>query len=153
MSDSPEESILFPNLSLFEEPKHEPEPKPRPGAWARAKIGTFQSRLEAVKARHRDPRTLTRLLVGLTNDAFGFNGWSSSIVDCDLVDELSDHGMYIVRQKAVVRITLMDGTYVEAAGTGISELLPRAVSYQVSKRMAVSNGLRNAIMLFAELVQ
>lgn len=165
MSETVEEpeTVLFPDLSIFEELETEDiETKPQLSAWAKSKIGTFQSRLEAIKVRdsqryrkYRNRKTLTRLLVALINDSFGFNGWSSSIIDCCSVAEEYDeqNATYTIKQKAKVQIMFQDGTVIDAEGTGItSGCREKSVGYSSSKKMAVSDGLRNAIMLFADLV-
>ncbi|WPK25208.1 hypothetical protein PUMCH_002512 [Australozyma saopauloensis] len=164
MSEQETESILFPDISLFEESEDEGEldQQPQISAWAKSKIGTFQSRLEALKAsndhkqrRSRGRKILTRLLVSLVNEAFGFNGWSSSILDCCSVadDFNTEQETYSIEQRATVRITFQDGTFVDAEGKGYSlDCKQRAVGYSTSKKMAVTDGLRNAIMLFPDLL-
>ncbi|KAM9909779.1 hypothetical protein OXX69_005105 [Metschnikowia pulcherrima] len=81
------ESVLFPDLALFEEPGeiddiHEPHVL---SPWAKTKIGTFQARLETV-LKKRDMRGMGKygmasvssaLLINMVNECFGFNGWSS----------------------------------------------------------------------------
>lgn len=157
------ESILFPDLSIFEELEDDCiDTKPPISAWTKSKIGTFQARLEAIRVRdaqryrkYRNRKTLTRLLIALINDSFGFNGWSSSILDCCSVAEEYDEAAatYLIEQRATVQIMFQDGTFVDAQGTGIaSGCKEKSVGYSTSKKMAVSDGLRNAIMLFADLV-
>lgn len=165
MSESIEESetILFPDISLFEEQEEDDiETPPQISDWAKSKIGTFQSRLEAIKVRdtqrhrkYRNRKTLTRLLIALINEAFGFNGWSSSILDCcNVAEEYNEKdATYTIKQLATVQIRLQDGTIINAEGTGFhSGSKDKSVGYGLSKKMAVSDGLRNAIMRFADLV-
>lgn len=60
---------------------------------------------------------------------------------------------YYMEQRATVRIKFRDGTFIDAEGKGISAgSSHKAVSFSNSKKMAVANGLHNAIMLFVDLL-
>lgn len=161
--ESGTETILFPNLSIFEESEGEEElTHCHVSTWAKIKIGTLQSRLEIIKARQdrrhsgRDKQLLPRLLVSLTNEVFGFNGWSSRVLDCFCVSDNfnQDAKTYSVEHRAIVSITFQDGTTVEGEGTGISSNCnQRAVCFSRSKKVAVTEGLRNAILKFPSLLE
>ena len=62
-------------------------------------------------------------IINLANEVFGFNGWSSSIVNLntDFIDYSEETRRYSVGTSAVVRVTLRDGTYHEDVGYGILE--------------------------------
>lgn len=158
------DTILFPDLSIFEESDEEDEViTHHVSTWAKVKIGTIQSRLEVIKERQdrRNPRIrnkqiLLRLLVSLTNEIFGFNGWSSKILDCLCLTEdfNQESKTYSIQHKVMLRITLQDGTSIEAEGTGISsDSQQRAIGFSRSKKAAVSEGLRNAIIKFPSLLE
>lgn len=80
-------------------------------------------------------RTLltSHLAINLANEVFGFNGWSSHIVNMttDYVDDLKD-GRYQVGVTCIVRVTLADGAYHEDVGFGNTE-------NQKFKSMAIEN--------------
>lgn len=164
-SDKVTESTLFPDLSLFEttgESEEEPEPEIL-SPWAHIKIGTFQAHLEAV-LRKREMKGLGKyginsvssaLLINLVNECFGFNGWSSQILECriDTQDFDEEKTAYSMTQTADIRVTLQDGTYVEAAGHGEARNLPlKHVCFGTSRKMACTDGLRNAFLRFPDLL-
>ncbi|OQR86973.1 Rad52/22 domain-containing protein [Achlya hypogyna] len=60
--------------------------------------------------------------IEIANEAFGFNGWSCRIVDCNLeYKEKDGSGRWSVGYSSVVRIELKDGATHEDAGFGQSE--------------------------------
>lgn len=152
-------TVLFPDLSFFEsDVVDQPEEKIEAlSLWALAKIGTFQSRLEAI-LRSRELRSggrvymnsiSTSVILRLANEVFGFNGWSSEILECVSTYEDFDeaNSEYSMKQNARVRITLLDGTSIAAEGIGESLNMPhKYMCLGNSKKMAITNGLRNAIL-------
>lgn len=62
-------------------------------------------------------------VINLANEVFGFNGWSSSVVNqsADFVDFNEETKRYNVGVTAVVRVTLRDGVYHEDVGYGMLE--------------------------------
>ena len=60
--------------------------------------------------------------IELANSIFGFDGWSSQIVDItpDFIEE-PKAGKYRVGVTAVVKVMLKDGTFHEDVGYGICE--------------------------------
>lgn len=64
-------------------------------------------------------------IIGLANEVFGFNGWSSNIVslNVDFCDFNEGGGRYNVGVTAIVRVTLRDGVYHEDVGYGLVENL------------------------------
>lgn len=62
-------------------------------------------------------------IINLANEVFGFNGWSSSIVNLttDFVDYSEESRRYNVGVTATVRVMLKDGVYHEDVGYGTLE--------------------------------
>lgn len=159
------ESELFPDISQFEDcNEDESHSAPQPiTPWAKVKIGTFRARLEATLLnreskginRYGTASILSSYLIGLVNESFGFNGWSSLIVECGVLAEEFDEEkqVFSMKQHALVRVTLQDGTVVDGQGFGESKNAPH--KYQclaTSRKMAITNGLRKAILRFTDLL-
>lgn len=151
-----EESILFPDLSLFESEEEEDKIPHEISLWTKTKLGTFLARLETLKAfverRNRNAVILARVLIAMANETFGFDGWSSSVMGCCCVAEKFREGFYTIEQRATVRVTFRDGSQVDAEGMGVCDSVEKAPAYGTSKKMAVCDGLRNAIMLLSTLL-
>lgn len=158
-------TVLFPDLSLFDESGDEVETTEplQLSQWAMAKIGTFQSRLETtIRAREQRWQKKTFLtnistaeILRLANEAFGFNGWSSQILSCapELETFDQENSLYSMKQRAKVRVTLQDGVYIEAEGVGeVLNMLQKHICLSNCKKMAITNGLRNAILGFKEML-
>jgi len=62
-------------------------------------------------------------IINLANEVFGFNGWSSSIVNMttDYMDCNEEGKRYNVGVSCIVRVTLSCGTYHEDVGYGAAE--------------------------------
>ena len=62
-------------------------------------------------------------IINLANEVFGFNGWSSSIVNLstDFADYFEETKRYCIGVTAIVRVTLRDGVYHEDIGYGTIE--------------------------------
>jgi DNA repair and recombination protein RAD52 len=60
-------------------------------------------------------------IINLANEVFGFNGWSSSVVNLttDYVDYIEESKKFNVGVTAIVRVTLRDGVFHEDIGYGI----------------------------------
>lgn len=87
--------------------------------------------------------------IELANHTFGFNGWSSSIVEitADYFDE--SQGKYSCGMSAVVRVTLKDGSFHEDIGYGNSEnQRQKSAAFEQAKKKAVSDGLKRALRNF-----
>lgn len=61
-------------------------------------------------------------VINLANEVFGFNGWSSNVVNVttDFADR-NESGRYNVGVTAIVRVTLREGVYHEDIGYGLAE--------------------------------
>jgi DNA repair and recombination protein RAD52 len=62
-------------------------------------------------------------IINLANEIFGFNGWSSSVVNLnvDFIDFNEESKRYTIGVTAIVRVTLRDGVFHEDVGYGMLE--------------------------------
>ncbi|KAF8889604.1 Rad52/22 family double-strand break repair protein-domain-containing protein [Infundibulicybe gibba] len=62
-------------------------------------------------------------IINLANEVFGFNGWSSSVVNLtvDFIDQNEESKRYTVGVTAIMKVTLRDGTFHEDIGYGMLE--------------------------------
>ena len=62
-------------------------------------------------------------VINLANEVFGFNGWSTAVVNvtCDFADYDPNTQRHSVGIAAIVRVTLRDGVYHEDTGYGVME--------------------------------
>ncbi|KXN84391.1 DNA repair and recombination protein rhm52 [Leucoagaricus sp. SymC.cos] len=93
-------------------------------------------------------------IINLANEVFGFNGWSSNLVNLttDFVDR-SESGRYNVGVTAVVRVTLREGVYHEDLGYGTAENCPnKGQALDKCKKEAVTDGLKRALRNFGNLM-
>lgn len=62
-------------------------------------------------------------IINLANEVFGFNGWSSNVVNLttDYIDYSEESKKFNVGVTAIVRVTLRDGVFHEDIGYGILE--------------------------------
>ncbi len=62
-------------------------------------------------------------IINLANEVFGFNGWSSSIVNLttDFIDLNEETKRFTIGVTAVIRVTLRDGVFHEDVGYGMLE--------------------------------
>ncbi|KAF9446011.1 Rad52/22 double-strand break repair protein [Macrolepiota fuliginosa MF-IS2] len=93
-------------------------------------------------------------IINLANEVFGFNGWSSNLVNVttDFVDR-NESGRYNVGVTAVVRVTLRDGVYHEDVGYGMAEnSSSKGQALDKCKKEAVTDGLKRALRNFGNLM-
>lgn len=160
--DGPTTVEYFPDMAQFHDLAEPQETEDFLSTqWALVKIGTFQSRLEAIQSS-RDRRrfrtsgssmsSISSLVIyELANQVFGFNGWSHEIIDCELLQEENskenETEKYSATFSALVRLVLKDGTANEAHGLGSSCNLPfKYMSYNKAKKQAVTEATKNAIL-------
>lgn len=62
-------------------------------------------------------------IINLANEVFGFNGWSTAVVNvtCDFADYDPNTQRHTIGIAAIVRVTLRDGVYHEDIGYGMME--------------------------------
>jgi DNA recombination protein Rad52 len=92
--------------------------------------------------------------IDLSNEVFGFNGWSSSIVrmDVDFMDESEGH-KWSVGVSAVMRITLRDGTYHEDIGYGHCENVKmKHQALEKARKEASTDALKRALRTFGRML-
>lgn len=149
------EPVSFPGLDeLFLEDSVSPEvPNYQPrimSLWSRSKIGTLQSRLDMLQMRIRGKANFSnQLIMRLANDVFGFEGWSTKIVDvgAHLTEPSDEEAGYSVVAFATVRITLKDGTFYESHGKGESHNLPdKGLAFRTAKLLAVTVAVKSGII-------
>jgi DNA repair protein RAD59 len=145
--------------------------------WALVKIGTLQSRLETLTTRKRKHNSYptkisTHTIINLANDVFGYDGWSSQILEFEIKFEQSkydhnheneqidqygddDHDMrfgFTAYGMAVVRVELTDGTFRDATGYATAVNLPRGMCLSNCRKQAITDASKNAILSFRELL-
>ena len=142
------------------------EPQQRISGYTAQEIATLQSRLD----KQLGPEYLStrpgggggqkvhyitaEKVIGLANDVFGFNGWSSSIVNfqVDYIDELPQQRVNL-GMSVVVRVTLRDGTYHEDVGYGhIENAKGKAAAFEKTKKEATTDALKRALRLFGNVL-
>ncbi|EPE08189.1 dna repair and recombination protein rhm52 [Ophiostoma piceae UAMH 11346] len=129
-------------------------------------IATLQSRLE----RQLGPEYLSsrsgpsgqrvhyvaaEKVIGLANEVFGFNGWSSSIqnIQIDFVDENPQTYRISVGLSVIMRVTLRDGTYHEDIGYGhIENCKGKAAAFEKAKKEGTTDALKRALRNFGNVL-
>jgi DNA repair and recombination protein RAD52 len=89
--------------------------------------------------------------IELANKIFGFNGWSSSIMEIkeDYVDQKDTDGRFNAGVSAIVRISLKDGSFHEDIGYGTADNQKhKGAAIEQAKKKAVSDGLKRALRNF-----
>lgn len=150
---------FFPDISQFEEERIEIEEKYYIPEWSLKKIGTLQSRLEILKTNKNSKTRFgqnssfydfpSSVLLNLANDVFGFDGWSTEILESNLLTESFDEvkSVHSAKFSALIRVTLKDGTYSDAFGTGEATNLPhKYMCFSKGKKQAVTDGTKKAIL-------
>lgn len=92
--------------------------------------------------------------LNLANEIFGFNGWSSELVNIqvDFLDSLGS-GRVSLGLSVVVRITIRDGTYHEDFGYGFLENAKnKAVAFEKCKKEAFTDGLKRCLRCFGNVL-
>ncbi|ORX95421.1 recombination protein Rad52 [Basidiobolus meristosporus CBS 931.73] len=88
--------------------------------------------------------------INLANEMFGFNGWSSTIVDytVDYLD-VTDTGRVSLGMSCIMRVTLKDGTYHEDVGYGnIENAKTKSQAFEKVKKEAATDALKRALRTF-----
>lgn len=92
--------------------------------------------------------------LNLANEIFGFNGWSSELVNVqvDFLDSLGS-GRVSLGLSVVVRITIRDGTFHEDFGYGFLENAKnKAVAFEKCKKEAFTDGLKRCLRCFGNVL-
>jgi len=142
----------------------EEDQAPRVSSFTAQEIATLQSRLdkrlgpEYVSTRSGPGGGKLHYLagekvIGLANEVFGFNGWSSEVrnVHIDFMDERE--GKTTMSCTVIVRVTLKDGTYHEDIGCGsIENMKSKATAIQKVKKEAATDALKRALRNFGNVL-
>ncbi|KAH7913309.1 Rad52/22 family double-strand break repair protein-domain-containing protein [Hygrophoropsis aurantiaca] len=94
-------------------------------------------------------------LINLANEVFGYNGWSSSVVNLhtDFLDSNEETRRCSVGVSAIVRVTLRDGTFHEDTGYGaIENAKGKGAALDKCKKEAVTDALKRALRNFGNLL-
>ncbi|KAF5368812.1 hypothetical protein D9758_003019 [Tetrapyrgos nigripes] len=94
-------------------------------------------------------------IINLANEVFGFNGWSSNLVNMttDFCDFNEETRRYNVGVTAIVRVTLRDGVFHEDVGYGMLEnSKSKGQALDKCKKEAVTDGLKRALRSFGNLL-
>ncbi|KAL5524236.1 CDC36 [Sanghuangporus sanghuang] len=94
-------------------------------------------------------------IINLANEVFGFNGWSSSIVNLntDFIDYNEETKKFNVGVSAVIKVTLRDGVYHEDVGYGMLEgSRSKGAALDKCKKEAVTDGIKRALRNFGNLL-
>ncbi|KAH6722569.1 RAD52 DNA repair protein [Leptodontidium sp. MPI-SDFR-AT-0119] len=93
--------------------------------------------------------------IQLANEVFGFNGWSSQIMDIqvDFVDENPQSMKVSLGLSVIVRVTLRDGTFHEDIGYGHMENAKgKAAAFEKAKKEGTTDGLKRALKNFGNVL-
>ncbi|KAI0266528.1 Rad52/22 family double-strand break repair protein-domain-containing protein [Gloeopeniophorella convolvens] len=94
-------------------------------------------------------------IIGLANEVFGYNGWSSMVtkMETDFIDIDPETRRCCVGVTAVVKITLKDGSYHEDIGYGTGDnLKSKGAALDKAKKEAVTDGVKRALRNFGNLL-
>ncbi|KAJ5051437.1 uncharacterized protein L3040_001216 [Drepanopeziza brunnea f. sp. 'multigermtubi'] len=139
---------------------------PQISSYTAQEIATLQSRLEKqlgpeyISNRSGPNNQKVHYLaaekcIQLANEVFGFNGWSSQIMDIqvDFVDENPTTLKVSLGLSVVVRVTLKDGTYHEDIGYGHMEHAKgKAAAFEKAKKEGTTDGLKRALKNFGNVL-
>lgn len=93
--------------------------------------------------------------LNLANEVFGFNGWNSEIMSCE-IDYLDTHGntgRCSLGLSIVVRVTLKDGTYHEDIGYGyIDNAKSKSQAFEKCKKEAYTDGIKRCLRCFGNVL-
>ncbi|KAL6805779.1 hypothetical protein J3E68DRAFT_422021 [Trichoderma sp. SZMC 28012] len=142
------------------------EAKPRISGWSAKEIATIASRLdkqlgpEYISSRagpggSRVHYLTAEKVIGLANEVFGFNGWSSSIqnIQVDFADENPTSQRVSIGLSVIVRVTLRDGTYHEDVGYGsIENAKGKAMAFEKAKKEGTTDALKRTLRNFGNIL-
>ncbi|KAH6609585.1 dna repair and recombination rhm52 [Trichoderma cornu-damae] len=142
------------------------EARPRVSEWTAKEIATISSRLdkqlgpEYISSRSGPGGSRVHYLtaekvIGLANEVFGFNGWSSSIqnIQVDFADENPQTQRVSIGLSVIVRVTLRDGTYHEDVGYGsIENAKGKAMAFEKAKKEGTTDALKRTLRNFGNVL-
>ncbi|RCK58135.1 DNA repair and recombination protein RAD52 [Candida viswanathii] len=93
--------------------------------------------------------------LNLANEIFGFNGWNTEIITCN-VDYFDPHDgatKFSLGLSMVVRVTLRDGTFHEDIGYGyVDNCKSKAMAFEKCKKEALTDGVKRCLRCFGNLL-
>ncbi|RKP11150.1 hypothetical protein THASP1DRAFT_27068 [Thamnocephalis sphaerospora] len=92
-------------------------------------------------------------VLNLANDVWGFDGWSSSIVEVtvDYIDNVN--GRISVGVSAIVRVTIKNGAHHEDIGFGMAEnMKSKGMALEKAKKEAITDALKRALRGFGNVL-
>ncbi|KAG9245044.1 hypothetical protein BJ878DRAFT_459091 [Calycina marina] len=143
------------------------EDKPlRISEYTAQEIATLQSRLEKqlgpeyISARSgpgggKVHYVAAEKCIQLANEVFGFNGWSSQImnIQVDFIDENPTTFRVSLGLSVIMRVTLRDGTFHEDIGYGhIENCKGKAAAFEKAKKEGTTDGLKRALRNFGNVL-
>ncbi|KAG6013413.1 hypothetical protein E4U54_006771 [Claviceps lovelessii] len=142
------------------------EKRPRVSEWTAKEIASIAAKLdkqlgpEYISSRSGPGGSRVHYLtaekvIGLANEVFGFNGWSSSIqnIQVDFADENPQTQRVSIGLSVIVRITLRDGTYHEDIGYGsIENAKGKAMAFEKAKKEGTTDGMKRALRSFGNIL-
>lgn len=167
---------FFPDLAQFLEDEAGDEANTGNGIkseWAMIKIGTLQSRLDSLQSQRFSSRfpykISTFTIISLANEVFGYDGWSSQIMDFEMTadkenmsaenivtgaaaGEIASTDRYTASGTARIRVFLADGTCTEATGISTANNLPKGICYGNCRKQAITDASKNAILGFRDML-
>ncbi|CAR26539.1 hypothetical protein ZYGR_0H03530 [Zygosaccharomyces rouxii] len=132
--------------------------------WSVHKIGQLQAKIDKYSYRiyHNKrfgKRSLSSLIPGhilrqYTNETFGYDGWKMDLQILEVREDMKTGNpvKYTVFSEAQVRITLKDGTNTDAVGIGCCTMPSKGNCYGKSKKEAVNDAFKKAILSFEQLI-
>ncbi|PIL23388.1 hypothetical protein GSI_14699 [Ganoderma sinense ZZ0214-1] len=94
-------------------------------------------------------------IINLANEVFGFNGWSSTVVNItiDFIDFNEESRRFNVGVTAIVRVTLRDGVFHEDVGYGLLEnSKSKGAALDKCKKEAVTDAVKRSLRNFGNLL-
>ncbi|AJU73230.1 AMP_1a_G0006910.mRNA.1.CDS.1 [Saccharomyces cerevisiae] len=143
-------------------------------AWSVQRIGLLQSKIEryTYNIYHNNKygkHNLSKLIPGhaliqFANETFGYDGWRMDVIDVEAREcqpftavnngeNTNTSGVkYTVVAEAQVKVTLKDGTNTQCGGLGRITLSSRGECYNRSKKEAVGDALKKALLSFEKII-
>lgn len=132
--------------------------------WSVHKIGQLQAKIDKYSYniyhnKRFGKRSLSSLIPGhvlkqYANETFGYDGWTMDLQNLEVRESLKvgDPVKCTVLSEAQVKITLKDGTNTDAIGIGCSTMASKGECYGKSKKEAVNDAFKKAILSFEQLI-
>lgn len=132
--------------------------------WSVHKIGQLQSKIDKYSysiyhSKHFGKRSLSSLIPGhvlrqYVNEIFGYDGWKMDLQILEVQESLKmgEPVKCTVSSEAQVRITLKDGTNTDAIGIGCCTMASKGECYGKSKKEAVNDAFKKAVLSFEQLI-